>query len=54
MARHWRRPGSRRLTKKHRQDQGLAEAIESEHSDPKNDKSPTFGELIKEGKLPGG
>jgi hypothetical protein len=24
------------------------------HSDPKDEKSPTFGELIKEGKLPGG
>jgi hypothetical protein len=24
------------------------------HSDPKDDKSPTYGELIKAGKLPGG
>jgi hypothetical protein len=26
--------------------------VESEHSDPKDEKSPTFGDLIKEGKLP--
>jgi hypothetical protein len=24
------------------------------HSDPKDEKSPTYGELLKEGKLPGG
>ena len=28
------------------------EAVEKEHSDPKDKKSPTFGDLIKEGKLP--
>jgi hypothetical protein len=28
--------------------------VESERSDPKDPKSPTFGELIKAGKLPGG
>jgi len=26
--------------------------VEAKRSDPKNDKSPTFGELIKAGKLP--
>ena len=29
------------------------EAVEKEHSKPGDEKSPTFGELIKEGKLPG-
>jgi len=31
----------------------LAE-VEEMHSDPDDDKSPTFGELIKKGELPGG
>jgi hypothetical protein len=28
------------------------EAVEKEHIDPKDAKSPTFGDLLKEGKLP--
>ena len=28
--------------------------VAAAHSDPKDDKSPTFGDLIKAGKLPGG
>jgi hypothetical protein len=28
--------------------------VAEEHSDPNDDKSPTFGQLLKEGKLPGG
>ncbi len=31
----------------------LLEKAAKEHSDANDDKSPTFGELIKEGKLPG-
>jgi hypothetical protein len=27
-------------------------AVEKEHSDPKDKESPTFGDLLKEGKLP--
>lgn len=30
------------------------EKVAAMHSDPKDDKSPTYGELIKAGKLPGG
>ncbi|MGD9647309.1 MAG: hypothetical protein AB7U73_16470 [Pirellulales bacterium] len=30
------------------------EKVADEHSDPNDDKSPTFGQLLKEGKLPGG
>jgi cytochrome c2 len=33
--------------------QGALKKVESKRSDPKNDKSPTFGDLIKAGKLPG-
>lgn len=33
--------------------EALAKVAEM-HSDPKDDKSPTFGELIKKGELPGG
>lgn len=34
--------------------QAALKTVEAEHSDPKDPKSPTFGELIKSGKLPGG
>jgi hypothetical protein len=34
--------------------QAAIKKIEAKHSDPKDDKSPTFGELIRSGKLPGG
>lgn len=30
------------------------EKVAKMHTDPKDDKSPTYGDLIKEGKLPGG
>jgi hypothetical protein len=30
------------------------EKVAKMHSDPKDDKSPTYGDLIKESKLPGG
>lgn len=33
--------------------EALAKVAEM-HSDPKDEKSPTFGDLIKQGKLPGG
>ena len=32
--------------------QAALKKVESKRSDPKNDKSPTFGDLIKAGKLP--
>jgi len=32
--------------------QAALKKVESKRSDPKNEKSPTFGELIKAGKLP--
>jgi hypothetical protein len=33
--------------------QAALKKIEVKHSDPKDEKSPTFGELLKAGKLPG-
>jgi hypothetical protein len=33
---------------------GALEKVAKMHSDPKDDKSPTFGELIAKGELPGG
>jgi hypothetical protein len=41
------------LKKNAAQIKDLLEKAAKEHSDPKDDKSPTFGDLIKEGKLPG-
>jgi hypothetical protein len=32
--------------------QAALKKIEAKHSDPKDEKSPTFGELLKAGKLP--
>jgi hypothetical protein len=34
--------------------QDVLEKVAGQKSDPKNPASPTFGELIKQGKLPGG
>jgi cytochrome c2 len=34
--------------------QAALDKVAQQKSDPKNDKSPTFGELLKAGKLPGG
>ncbi|HEY2894440.1 MAG TPA: hypothetical protein VGJ16_09520, partial [Pirellulales bacterium] len=34
--------------------QEALETVAGKNSDPKNPSSPTFGDLIKQGKLPGG
>ena len=45
------------LTKKDKQPEKIIEALKAvadQSSDPDNEEAPTFGELIAEGKLPGG